>query len=314
MRKSKIMTAQEVVSKFISDGMTVGIGGFFHSPSYSITHEIIRQKKAHLTICQPSFNEHADQMIGAGCVDRIVSSYVWMEVFGPLYCFRRAMEKEIPHKIEMEDYTNFAVMARYLAGSLGVPYIPIHSMKGSDMMKYRAWEGEKKSHPDERPLRLRARSRACAGAEAGRGLFPLPARRRGGEQPDVGHLGRHAMEHEGLQGGHRVVRGDHYARANRTGPQRTIVPGYKVVGVVPAPFGAHPKHCQGYYDVDRDFIFKYIRKSATEEGWKKYMDEWVYGVADRDEYLKKYVDAFGMKKFLGLKAKDMMSTSVNYGF
>jgi hypothetical protein len=30
--------------------------------------------------------------------------------------------------------------------------------------------------------------------------------------------------------------------------------------------------------------------------------------------LKKYVDAFGMKKFLGLKAKDMMSTSVNYGF
>ena len=145
MRKSKIMTAQEVVSKFISDGMTVGIGGFFHSPSYSITHEIIRQKKAHLTICQPSFNEHADQMIGAGCVDRIVSSYVWMEVFGPLYCFRRAMEKEIPHKIEMEDYTNFAVMARYLAGSLGVPYIPIHSMKGSDMMKYRAWEGEKKA-------------------------------------------------------------------------------------------------------------------------------------------------------------------------
>ena len=146
MKKSKIMTAQEVVSKFISDGMTVGIGGFFHSPSYAITHEIIRQKKAHLTICQPSFNEHADQMIGAGCMDGITILLVWMEVFGPLYCFRRAMEKGIPHKIEMEDYTNFAVMARYLAGSLGVPYIPIHSMKGGvNMMDSLAWHGEKKA-------------------------------------------------------------------------------------------------------------------------------------------------------------------------
>ena len=136
MKTSKVMTAQEAVSKFIGDGMTVGVGGFFHSISYALTHEIIRQQKRHLTICQPSFNDHADQMIGAGCVDRIISSYVWMEVFGPLYCFRRAMEKGIPHKIEMEDYTNFAVMARYLAGSLGIPYIPLHSMKGSDMMNY----------------------------------------------------------------------------------------------------------------------------------------------------------------------------------
>ena len=52
------------------------------------------------------------------------------------------------------------------------------------------------------------------------------------------------------------------------------------------PFGVHPKHCQGYYDVNRDFIFKYIRKSLTEDGWKKYTDNWVYGVAGRDEYLK----------------------------
>ena len=314
MKKSKIMTAQEVVSKFISDGMTVGIGGFFHSPSYAITHEIIRQKKAHLTICQPSFNEHADQMIGAGCVDRIISSYVWMEVFGPLYCFRRAMEKEIPHKIEMEDYTNFAVMARYLAGSLGIPYIPIHSMKGSDMMKYRAWEGEKKAIQMKDPF------------GSGHDHVLVPALK-----PDVGYFHCQRADEEGnsqmwgiwgdMPWSMRackevIVSCEEIITREQIGrdPNRTIVPGYKVVAVVHAPFGAHPKHCQGYYDVDRDFIFKYIRESITEDGWKKYMDEWVYGVADRDEYLKNYVDTYGMKKFLGLKAKDMMSTSVNYGF
>jgi hypothetical protein len=44
------------------------------------------------------------------------------------------------------------------------------------------------------------------------------------------------------------------------------------------------------------------------------MDEWVYGVADRTEYAQKFINTFGMKKFQDLKAKDMMSTSVNYGF
>ena len=92
MKVSKVMTAKEAVSKFVPDGSTIAIGSFFHTIAYDITHEIIRQQKKKLTICAPSFNEHADQLIGAGCVDRIVSSYVWMEVFGPLYCFRRAMD------------------------------------------------------------------------------------------------------------------------------------------------------------------------------------------------------------------------------
>jgi glutaconate CoA-transferase subunit A len=97
-------------------------------------------------------------------------------------------------------------------------------------------------------------------------------------------------------------------------PNRTVLPGYKVVAVVPAPFGAHPKNCQGFYDVDRQFIFDYIGASKTTEGWKKFMDEWVYGVDDWSAYLDKYVQTYGMQRFLGLKARDISSSSVNYGF
>jgi len=314
MGKSKVMSAQEAVSQFISDGMTVGVGGFFHSPSYTITHEIIRQKKSHLTICQPSFNEHADQMIGAGCVDRIISSYVSVEVFGQAHCFRRAIEKGIPHKVEIEDYTNFAVMMRYLAGSLGIPYIPVHSMKGSDMMKYRAWHGEKKAILMKDPF------------GSGYEHVLVPALK-----PDMGYFHCQRADEEGnsqmwgiwgdmpwsMRACNKVIVScEEIVTREQIGrdPNRTIIPGYKVVAVVQSPFGAHPKHCQGYYDVDRDFIFKYTQASKDEGNWTRYMDEWVYGVADRSEYLKKYVDTFGMEKFFGLKAKDMMSTSVNYGF
>jgi glutaconate CoA-transferase subunit A len=187
-------------------------------------------------------------------------------------------------------------------------------MKGSDMMNYRAWHGEKKAILMKDPF------------GSGHDHVLVPAL-----TPDVGYFHCQRADEEGnsqmwgiwgdmpwsMRACKKVIVScEEIITREQIGrdPNRTIVPGYKVVAVVHAPFGAHPKHCQGYYDVDRDFIFKYIRESVTEDGWKTYMDEWVYGVADREEYLKKYVDTYGMKKFLGLKAKDMMSTSVNYGF
>lgn len=314
MKVSKVMTAKEAVSKFIADGMTVSIGSFFHTIAYDITHEIIRQGKKNLTICAPSFNENGDMLIGAGCVDRIVSSYVWMEVFGPCSCFRRAMEKQIPHKVEMEDYTNFSMMARLIAGSLGIPYIPVNSLKGSDLMKVSSWMGENKVKIMKDPF----------GSGIEHALVPALT-------PDVGYIHAQRSDEEGNVQMWGILGDAPYSmRACKKiivsveevvgrdvigqDPNRTVFPGYKVVAVVHAPFGSHPKNCQGYYNVDRDFIFNYIRESRTEDGWKKFMDEWVYGVADRTEYLKKYIDKFGMRKFLDLKAKEMNSTSVNYGF
>lgn len=314
MKVSKVMTAKEAVAKFIDDGATVMVGGFFHSISYVFTHEIIRQQKKGLTVCAASFNEHVDQLIGAGCVDRMDTSYVGVEVFGACDCFRRAVEKGLPHKIEIEEYTNFAMMARFLAGALGIPYIPINSMKGSDLLKYTAWMGDNKFKLMQDPF----------GSGFEHVLVPAL-------QPDIGYFHVQRADEEGncqmwgilgdapwserackkvIVSCEEIVTREDIGRD----PNRTILPGYKVAAVVHAPFGAHPKHCQGCYDVDRPFISKYIKGSKTVEGWKKFMDEWVYGVSDRAEYLKKYVDTFGMQKFLDLKARDISSSSVNYGF
>lgn len=314
MRKSKVMSAKEAVSRFIGDGMTVMIGGFFHAISYALTHEIIRQNKKHLTICQSSFNDHADQLIGAGCVDRIVSSYVWMEVFGPLYCFRRAMEKGIPHQVLMEDYSNFAMTARFLAGALGIPYMPLNSLKGSDMMTHSQWMGDQKVKLMEDPF----------GSGFSHALVPAL-------NPEVGYFHAQRADEEGnvqmwgilgdgpwsLRACDKVIVSVEQIVSRETigrDPNRTILPAYKVVAVVEEPFGAHPKNTQGYYDVDRDFIFHYIRMAQKENTWKEFMDEWVYGVADRSEYIAKFITKYGHKKFAGLRAKDMPSGSINYGY
>ncbi len=314
MKESKVMTAKEAVSRFVEDGMTVITGGFFHAISYAITHEIIRQGKKHLTICQASFNEQADQLIGAGCVDRVIASYVWMEVFGPVYNFRRAMEKGIPHKIQMEDYTNFAMMARFMAGAMGIPYMPVHSMKGSDMMTHSAWMGDKKVKLMKDPF----------GSGEEHAVVPALC-------PDLGYIHAQRADEEGNVQMWGVLGDAPWSmRASKNvivsveeivdrsvigrDPNRTIIPGYKVSAVIKEPFGAHPKHMQGCYDVDRDFIFKYIRESKDINTWRKFMDEWVYGVEDRTAYIEKFIKTFGIKKYLGLKAKDMSSGSVNYGY
>lgn len=314
MKKSKVMNTSEAVSKFIHDGMEVAVGGFFHSISYVLTHEIIRQNKKHLTICQPSFSVFGDQLIGAGCADRIVSSYCWMEVFGPCYAFRRAMEKGIPHKVEMEDYTNFAMIARFLAGSLGIPYIPIHSMKGSDMMDHRSWMGENKVRLMADPFGSGIEHALVPALNPDIGYFHAQRADEEGNVQMWGILGDYPLSMRACK--EVIVSVEEVVTREAIGrdPNRTILPGYKVVAVVHEPFGAHPKPSQGFYGTDREFIFKYIRESRTEDGWKKFMDEWVYGIADRKAYLKKYIDTFGMEKFMGLKAKDMSAGSVNYGY
>lgn len=245
MKASKIMTAKEAVSRYVQEGMTVGIGGFFHAISYAITHEIIRQKKKNLIICTPSFNEHADQLIGAGCVSRIISSYVWMEVFGPLHCFRRAMEKGIPHRIEMEDYTNFAMMARFLADALGLPYIPINSMKGSDMLRHAAWMGENKAKVMRDPF----------GSGFDHVLVPQL-------RPEVGYFHVQRADEEGncqmwgilgdmpwsMRACDRVIVSCEEIVSRETigrDPNRTVLPAYKVCAVVHAPLRGAPQTCSG---------------------------------------------------------------------
>lgn len=307
------MTAAEAVSQFVKDGDVLYIGGFAANISYALTHEIIRQKKKDLTIVTSSFNEHGDQLVGAGCVTRIETSYFWMEVFGQCSCFRRAMEKQIPHPVEIEEYSNFAMLARLMAGSLGIPYVPLNSLKGSDLVTHSAWRGDNKLKVVEDPF----------GSGVVHALVPAL-------KPDVAIVHAHRSDDRGnLQIWGQQGDISWGARASRTviasveevvdsqvikhDPNRTVVPDFMVSAVVSEPFASHPKPVQGYYNADREFIFDYIKSSKTEAGWQAFMDEWVYGVKDRAEYIEKLIQKYGYLRLQGLKSVDYKSASVNYG-
>ena len=121
--ESKLMTMKEAISKFVSDGMTLYISAVWANHAAAAAHEIIRQGKKDLTLIESSPGEIFDQMIGAGCAKRLILSWSANEAFGTGYRFRRAVEKGL---VEVEDYSNFGLTAKLMAGAMGIPFMPIH--------------------------------------------------------------------------------------------------------------------------------------------------------------------------------------------
>ena len=95
----------------------------------------------------------------------------------------------------------------------------------------------------------------------------------------------------------------------RRDPNRTLIPGFRVDAVVVEPFGAHPSYVQGYYDRDNEFYLRWDEISRDAAGLQAYLDQWVYGVAGRQEYREKMRDTRER-----LQARPVYCEPVNYGY
>ena len=95
----------------------------------------------------------------------------------------------------------------------------------------------------------------------------------------------------------------------RADPNRTLIPGLIVDAVVREPFGCHPSYAQGYYDRDNDFYIAWREISQDVGKFNAYLDEWIYGVRDRSEYVERMGAALTR-----LKASERFCEPVNYGY
>jgi glutaconate CoA-transferase subunit A len=94
-------------------------------------------------------------------------------------------------------------------------------------------------------------------------------------------------------------------------PNRVLAPAFKTLAVVHAPGGAHPAPVQGHYNRDHAAFAEYHRQTRTAEGFAAWLDEWVYGVADRAAYL----DYLGAARWAGLAIqRSLPAAPVDYGY
>ena len=293
----------EAVRRFVHDGDVIVIEGFTHLICFAAAHEIIRQRRRDLTLCRLTPDVIYDQLIGAGCARRLVFSWAGNPGAGPLYALRRAVEQGIPNSIELEEYSHFGMVARLTAGAAKLPFYPLRNYMGSDL-------------PRVNPL---IKTIVCP--FTGEELAAVPALnpdtaivhvQRADENGNAQIWGLIGVQKEAaFASRNTIVVAEEIVSEDfiRSDPNRTLIPGMIVSAVVHEPFGCHPSYAQGFYDRDNDFYVRWRDVSQNEELFNKYLEEWVYGVRDRSEYVRRMGAQMNR-----LKAKPHYCEPVNYGY
>lgn len=303
------MTTKEAIGKHVNDGEMVFLGGFGNGITYSAAHEIIRQKKRKLKICKCSGGILFDQLIGAGVTDQIITSHCWNGIGPqPTWNFKRALEKGIPEKVIYNEQSLFMINMSFFAGYMGIPFVPIRSLRGTSIIE----------HPKE--LGLKAATVECP--FTGQEISVVPA-----INPDVGivHVQRSDKEGNAQMWGYIgdtkyginackkvIVIAEEIVdkKVIMESPERTIVTSHKVDAVVHEPWGGHPGSMQGFYYTDLEYNFNYAKETEKIEDWENWLEKWVTGVTDRQEYLK----VLGKNRMKKLKAKSIIQGAVDYGY
>jgi glutaconate CoA-transferase subunit A len=301
---SKVTSMRDAVADLVHDGDGVAIEGFTHLICFAAGHEIIRQHKRELTLARLTPDLIYDQMVAAGTARKLVFSWLGNPGVGGLHAIRRRVENADPAPLELEEYSHFGMVGRYTAGASNLPFFPLRSYFETDLPK---------ANPLIRPIK------SPFGDETVYAVPPL--------KPDVTVV--HAQRADadgntqmwGLLGCQKeaafaaerviVVVEDLVDEAViRADPNRTVIPGLIVDAVVVEPFGAHPSYVQGAYDRDNHFYREWEAISREAETTQSWLDEWVYGVSSRAEYVEK----LGAERVASLRPSGAApSGSVDYG-
>jgi glutaconate CoA-transferase subunit A len=301
---SKVATMHDAVAALVRHGDTVSIEGFTHLISFAAGHEIIRQKKRDLTLARLTPDVIYDQMVAGGVARKLIFSWLGNPGVGGLNAIRRRIEDADPAPLEVEEYSHFGMVGRYMAGAANLPFYPLRSYFETDLPV---------ANPLIRPIE----------SPYGDGMvYAVPPLK-----PDVTII--HAQRADlhgntqvwGLLGCQKeaafaadrvivVVEELVDEAVVRADPNRTIIPGLIVDAVVVEPWGAHPSYVQGAYDRDNRFYLDWDPISRDEAAVQAWLQEWVHDLDGRAAYL----DKLGPERIASLRPSGSApSGSVDYG-
>jgi glutaconate CoA-transferase subunit A len=304
MGASKVTTMQDAVRELVRDGDTVAIEGFTHLICFAAGHEIVRQRRRGLTLARMTPDVIYDQMVAGGVADKLIFSWLGNPGVGSLHAIRRRIEDHDPGPLEIEEYSHFGMVSRYVAGASNLPFFPIRSYYESDIPSV---------NPNIVPM--------TSPYEDGTQVYVVPPlqpdvaivhAQRADESGDAQIWGLLGCQKEAAFAAKRVivVVEEVVPEATiRQDPNRTVIPSAVVDAVVEEPLGCHPSFVQGYYDRDNAFYLEWDRIARDPETLEAWLDEWIYGLASHREYVEKW----GAARWDGLRPEEAWSGEVNYG-
>lgn len=306
VRHDKRMDMSAAIDEHVDDGDTVFIQWQPFAPMAAI-NEIIRQGIEDLTVTCASMTLGGSLLLASGSVSKIITGYMGHELLGLSHPLRRAIEEGEPHEIEYEEYANYNIQMMNLGGALGFPYVPMYNLNGTDYLEKGV--DTRRVETVEDPFS----GQEVAALESFNPDVGLVHAQRSDAKGNVQTWG--AGIEFGLQASDTVIASAETIvepEVVRRDPDRTIVPNHRVEAVVEEPWGAHPENVYGHYDIDWLAKQNIADALKTVEGTEQYLEEWVYSVEDRTEYIEQYVDRMGWDRLQKL-VPDTKRSAPNYG-
>jgi glutaconate CoA-transferase subunit A len=306
----KVMALEEAVARWVPDGAHISIGGFTcnRNPMAAV-YEIIRQRKKNLHLYAHSNGQGVDELVGAGCVARIEIAYAGTGRFAPTCIrFRKAVENK---SILFEDYSNYQMTLRFMAGAMGVPFLPTRSSLGTDIVHRWGFSKDLRQAdpllPDEKLVVMDNPFGAWADTTR---VVLVPAIR-----PDVTliHVQQAAADgtariagltfadvEQAKAANHVILTCEEIADSDalRSHPEHNQIPGIIVDAVVAVPYGAYPTACFRHYDYDPAFLSDYRTAAMDDARFGAYLEQWVYRRKDHGERIAHV----GAERLAALKA------------
>jgi glutaconate CoA-transferase, subunit A len=271
---------RDAVARFVPDGASICLNTAIEAAiPFAAGHELIRQRRRDLTLIGPVSDMLFDQLVGAGCVRRIIAAWVGNVSAGLGHNYRRAVERQLPGPIEVQDHSNLTLVFALEAAALGIPYLPTRSLLGTDLLR---------SNPT---------FKQSTDPWSGTPLVLVPA-----VVPDVAILHVQRADEDGrahfwgtlgitrqaaLAARRVIVIAEEVWPRERilSDPGLVLAPEIKVAAVVHEPFGAFPSPLQGYYARHHEFFLRFHEQSRTLGGNRTWLDQWVWSVDDWKGFL-----------------------------
>jgi glutaconate CoA-transferase, subunit A len=277
--RDKVVSLEQAAS-FVRDGDSVGIGGSTMSRTpMGMIWALIRAGKKGLTCSRSIVSSDGDLLLASGACDHIVTSWFSQSIlWGVSKVMRHYVETG---KVRYDEWSHMAMGMRFRAGAMGVPFMPIRSMLGSDVRSQR---------PE--PVEI-----DCP--FTGDKLLLVPAL-----NPDVAliHVQRcdpyGNAQIDGLQfmdidlalAADKVIMTTERIVSNnqiRRAPDLTKIPFFAVDAVVELPFGCVPHECYGVYEPMLRHMQSYVGLVNKDpvEGMRQYLERFVYGPKSWNDFL-----------------------------
>lgn len=265
---AEFVSLEKAVSTYVNDGDTIAMEGFTHLIPFKAGHEIIRQKKRDLTLIRMTPDLVYDQLIGAGCVKKLIFSWGGNPGVGSLHRLRDAVEKGWPVPLEILEHSHAAMACAYEAGAAGLPMAVLRGYIGSDLPKV---------NDQIKFIQCPFTSEQLAAVPSIRPDVSIVHAQKADRKGNVLVHGIIGIQKEAvLAAKHSIVTVEEIVDDLKADINACVIPAWAITAIAEVPLGSKPSYALGYYERDNTFYQQWDAIARDRDTFQEWVSTTVF--------------------------------------